>query len=316
MPASPFPVELTPPDIARYRIGSTGIPFATTLDSGKPGPHALIMALIHGNEICGAAALDFLFREKIKPAKGRLSLCFANVAAYQRFDAAEPEASRFVQEDMNRLWDLPTLTGIRHSAELDRARELKPLIDKADVLLDIHSMQSDTEPLALSGLAQKGRQLAAKIGYPALVVADPGHAAGPRLRDYRFFGDPADKRAAVLVECGQHWLKATADTAIQVVLHFLRALDMADPGLLKAHMATTDLPRQKVIEVTHVVTVTGDRFEFTEDYQGLETIHKCGSVIGHDGALPVTTPYDDCVLIMPSRRLSRGQTAVRLGRVI
>jgi len=30
----------------------------------------------------------------------------------------------------------------------------------------------------------------------------------------------------------------------------------------------------------------------------------------------VRTPYDDCVLIMPSRRLVKGQTAVRLGRYV
>jgi hypothetical protein len=30
----------------------------------------------------------------------------------------------------------------------------------------------------------------------------------------------------------------------------------------------------------------------------------------------VRTPYDECVLIMPSRRLLPGQTAVRLGRYL
>ena len=30
----------------------------------------------------------------------------------------------------------------------------------------------------------------------------------------------------------------------------------------------------------------------------------------------IRTPYDECVLIMPSRRLRRGQTAVRLGRIV
>lgn len=39
-------------------------------------------------------------------------------------------------------------------------------------------------------------------------------------------------------------------------------------------------------------------------------------MIAHDGDEPVTTPYDDCILIMPSRRLAVGQTAVRLGRVV
>ena len=41
---------------------------------------------------------------------------------------------------------------------------------------------------------------------------------------------------------------------------------------------------------------------------------KKGTVLGWDGDEPVETPYDECVLIMPSRRLLRGQTAVRLGR--
>ena len=34
------------------------------------------------------------------------------------------------------------------------------------------------------------------------------------------------------------------------------------------------------------------------------------------GDVPVATPYDHCVLIMPSKRLQRGQTAVRLGRFV
>ncbi|HEY1506592.1 MAG TPA: peptidase M14, partial [Stellaceae bacterium] len=39
-----------------------------------------------------------------------------------------------------------------------------------------------------------------------------------------------------------------------------------------------------------------------------------GTVIARDGGKEIRTPYDDCVLIMPSRRFARGQTAVRLGR--
>ncbi|MEP1029761.1 MAG: succinylglutamate desuccinylase, partial [Alphaproteobacteria bacterium] len=64
------------------------------------------------------------------------------------------------------------------------------------------------------------------------------------------------------------------------------------------------------------VTITTDRFRFAEDYRGLETIAKAGTVLGYDGDDPVVTPHDDCVLIMPSRRLNRGGTAVRLARVV
>jgi hypothetical protein len=75
-------------------------------------------------------------------------------------------------------------------------------------------------------------------------------------------------------------------------------------------------PRQRVIEVTEAVTISGSRFEFVAPYVGLEVIEKKGSLIGHEDGTEVRAPYDNCVLIMPSRRLVRGQTAVRLGRYV
>jgi hypothetical protein len=71
---------------------------------------------------------------------------------------------------------------------------------------------------------------------------------------------------------------------------------------------------QRVIEVTDAVTIATDKFRFIERFRGLEVIPKAGTVIAHDDEQPVRTPYDGCVLIMPSRRMMRGQTAVRLGR--
>src|SRR4051794_31174902 len=131
-----YPIELTPPDISGYR-GNTGIDYVTTLDSGRPGPHVLVAAVTHGNELCGAIAVDWLFRQGIRPARGRLTLAFDNVAAYLAFDPARPTASRFLDEDFNRIWDPATLDGPRQSAELKRARALRPVVAAADFLLDI-----------------------------------------------------------------------------------------------------------------------------------------------------------------------------------
>ena len=49
--------------------------------------------------------------------------------------------------------------------------------------------------------------------------------------------------------------------------------------------------------------------------RGLEKIPRKGTLIAEDGDRPILTPYDDCILVMPSRRLTPGQTAVRLGRL-
>jgi predicted deacylase len=312
MPEERYRIELEPPDIAPY-AGNTGIPYVTSFDSGRPGPHVLVNALTHGNEICGAIVLDRLFREAVRPVAGTLTLSFANFAAYRRFDPADPTASRFVDEDFNRLWNDATLDGPRQSAELQRARALRALVASADLLLDIHSMQQSTAPLMLAGLADKSLALARRVGVPEIIVRDAGHAAGPRMRDYGAFADPASPKAALLVECGQHWEKATAEVALDTTWRFLAASGVL-PASDAARRLAAPAPAQRVVTVTDAITIAGERFEFVEPYRGLEVIARAGTVIAHDGGREVRTPYDECVLIMPSRRLLRGQTAVRLGR--
>jgi predicted deacylase len=318
VPEPNYPVELTPPDIEPYRAGNTGVEYVTTFDSGVPGPHVLVTALTHGNEICGAIALDRLFRAGVRPRHGRLTLAFDNVAAFHTFDRRFPGASRFVDEDFNRLWDKEALDGPRRSIELSRARALRPFVEAADFLLDIHSMQYATAPLMLAGTRAKSLALAKRVGIPALIMCDVGHATGRRMRDYGAFDDPASERTALLIECGQHWERRSAEVATDVMLRFLLAVGTLlredAEGLAGPDFAAS--PQQRVIEVTEAVTITSDRFEFVQDFRGLEILSPKGTLIGRDNGREVRTPYDDCVLIMPSRRLAKGQTAVRLGRFV
>ena len=310
------PVEVAAPDISAHRRGNVGIPYVTSFASGRAGPHAVITALVHGNELCGVHALLALFDHEVRPRRGRLSLAFVNTLAYERFDPADPKLTRYVDEDLNRVWDRVTLDDPRRSAELDRARQIRPLIESADFLLDLHSMQLPGPPLLLCGLTAKGRRLAAAIGYPALVVADGGHRGGTRMRDFCAFADPALPATAMLVECGQHWAKSSVAVAIATCARFLGALDLVGREALARLCIAPVAEPQRVIEVTHTITVDGGPFRFTADFEGLEVIARRGTLIAHDGDEPLRTPYDDCVLIMPSRRLGPGLTAVRLGRFV
>jgi predicted deacylase len=318
VPEPKYAIELTPPDIEPYRVGNTGVEYVTTFDSGTAGPHVLVTALTHGNEICGAIALDRLFRAGLRPRQGKLTLAFDNVAAYRNFDARVPIASRFVDEDFNRLWAPATLDSERQSTELLRARILRPFVDAADFLLDIHSMQYATAPLMLAGTLDRSLALARRIGIPELIMCDAGHAAGPRMRDYGGFGDSASPKTALLIEAGQHWERRAAEVATDVMLRFLVTLGtlsredarpLGGPDF-DAH------PRQRTIQVTEAITIGGANFEFVEDFRGLEVLPQKGTLIGRDNGREVLTPYDNCVLIMPSRRLVKGQTAVRLGRYV
>ncbi|MFZ9635058.1 MAG: succinylglutamate desuccinylase, partial [Alphaproteobacteria bacterium] len=245
-----YALELAPPDISAWRAGNTGIDHVLRFASAEPGPHVLLTALVHGNELCGAIALDWLLRRRIEPRRGTLTLAFCNVAAFARFDPADPVASRFVEEDFNRVWGLDVLEGSRDTVETRRARALRPVVDAADYLLDIHSMQHPTAPLMLCGPLAKGRTWARRVGFPEMVVADAGHAAGKRMRDYGAFGDPASPRNALLVECGQHWERSSAEVAIETMLRVLVDLRTIDPGDAAGYLPRAPRPPARVIEVT------------------------------------------------------------------
>jgi len=168
----------------------------------------------------------------------------------------------------------------------------------------------------MAGRRRKGVALAQALGYPQHIVIDAGHVAGRRLRDYAFFDAPDDPRSALLVECGQHWERSAADVAKQATLRFLLHFGMADPAFLRANLAPLPSAMQKVIEVTDVVTIGSDDFAFAFPAEALGIVAACGTLLARDGGAEVRTPYADCVLVMPTRRPKKGETAVRLGRIV
>lgn len=310
------PIDVEFPDIERWRSGNTGIPFVWTFPSERTGPHVTIQALTHGNEVCGAISNDWLLRESVRPTRGTLTITFANVAAYRSFNAADPFTSRCVEEDFNRLWTAETLDGPRQTADLVRARELRPVYDATEYLLDLHSMTDPCVPLALAGQQQKGLELAFALGLPQHIIIDAGHKAGRRLRDYAHFDNPESPRNALLVECGQHWERAAPEVAKQASLRFLRHFGMADSAFLEAHLGALPPTPQRAIEITHVVTIATDDFRFKRAVDGLEVVPKAGTLLAHDGDAEVRSPYADSVLVMPTRRPKKGETAVRIGRYV
>ncbi|MBB2155924.1 peptidase M14 [Gluconacetobacter diazotrophicus] len=309
-PLPRFAVNIAPPDLSPWLMDHGGIPGIIHREGAQPGPHVVLTSLIHGNEYAGAVVLDRLLREDIRPARGRLSLVFANPQAFARFDPDNPVASRFVEEDMNRLWCRQVLSGPRRSVELDRARAILPVIESADILMDLHSMLWPGTPLILAGRMESGRRLAAMIGDPRLIVSDHGHQSGPRLIDFERFSAPGSPAAACLLEAGAHWNKDT----VEATDHAVRAL-LRHSGLLPADEAAP-LPPPRHMMVTDIVTAQTPRFRFVRPFRGGEVIRRRGTLLAQDGLDEIRTPYPDCMLVMPNLRPGLGQTAVRLATVV
>ncbi|HLU03510.1 MAG TPA: succinylglutamate desuccinylase/aspartoacylase family protein [Advenella sp.] len=306
--------EIAVPDLSAERLGNTDTPGVWSFDSGSAGPSVLITALIHGNEICGAWALKELLAAGVRPKKGRLVLAFCNLAAFDTLDVGAHDAARFVDEDMNRVWTGDKL-GQPVTQERRRALELKKWVAAADWLLDIHSMHEPSPPLMMTGMLKRNVDLANRLGVPQRVIMDAGHKDGTRMRDFDQFGDPQASALALLIECGYHGDPSSVDTARNVVAHFLLASDIVDADDLPDHWVRTRKGPQTVLQVTAPVVARSESLSFSAAYQGMECIARAGTQIGQDGDKPIITPYDNCVLIMPSlRQLKVGVTVLRFAR--
>ena len=312
------PVELQAPDITPWKDGNTGVPWVHVLQGARPGPPVMVQALTHGNEICGAIALCWLLQQVQqgwRPAAGTLTLAFANVEAYARFDPADPYPSRCVDEDYNRVWADASLQGARDSVELRRARLLRPFVDAAELLLDIHSMGEPCRPLMVCGMVDKNAAYARRLGVPGDLLLDTGHPAGMRMIDRGAYGDPASPKRALLIECGQHWERAAGEVAIDTLVRFLGLTGAADAPWVQANTRLAPPAAQHLVRVTEPVVARSSLFRFLVPTAGLLVIPKAGTPFAQDGEHTWATPYDDCVLVMPgTRNLKPGGTAVRLGR--
>lgn len=315
--SQPLVFELTAPDISAWRAGNTGTEGVWHFDSGVPGRHVMLSALVHGNELCGAWALKGLLEAGLRSARGQLTLAFCNLTAFDRFDPQSHDASRFTDEDLNRQW-LDERMDAGDTNERRRAAALRPFVAQADWLLDIHSMHEPSAPLLLTGVQPRNLQLARAMRSPEHVVVDAGHKDGVRMRDYGRFGlgdAQAGDTRSLLIECGFHGDPASRAVAQDQCVRFLEQSGVLGADALAQQLPgwrLPDAPRQWALEVTGPVVATSTAFRFVAPYTGLEVIEKAGTVIGDNDGVPVTTPYDDCVLVMPSVRQARaGVTVVR-----
>jgi predicted deacylase len=299
-----FPVRLPVPDLRPWLAGNL-MPGVWSFQATAPGPHVALVSLVHGNEIAGGLLLARWLEQGLRPARGRLTFIFANQAAFARFDPADPTISRFVDEDLNRVWDDRLLASGRRNTELDRARALRPLMEEVDVLLDLHSMLWPSDPLIIAGAAAEARALGLTLGTPPLVVADQGHQTGRRLIDSPAFAG----RPALLVEGGAHWEPATLETLDRCATRLL-----AETGL-RPDAAPAPAPG-RLAEVTRTVIAGTHHFAFVQPFRGGAVIPRRNTLLALDGEQEIRTPHDDCLLVMPSPRALRGHTAVRLARYV
>lgn len=302
-------LELLPRDLGPYRQGNTGVPYVHRFDSGKPGPHVLVNALTHGNEFCGMVAATHLLDSEVRPKAGTLTVSFANVEAYESFDADDPLKSRLLVHNLNRIWSREWLEGAEQSPELRRARELRPVIAAADHILDIHSTAQPVDPFWVYAGFERNARAASAIGVPNIHLVMPeGMNTGTPLIQHGLHGEAQHHGVALVAECGQHFLQASGDLAVEVTLRFL-----AHFGVIDADPAWPAPPPQRRFELLATPVIKTTDVKFVRPLVGLESFAK-GELIATDGGQEVRAPVDGCTIFMPARVHVPGRELVYLTR--
>ena len=305
-------LEVLPRDLAPYRTGNVGIDYVHRFESGKPGPHVLVNALTHGNEFCGMTAATHLLDSNVRPTIGTLTISFANVAAYESFDPSRPFESRQLVHNLNRIWSPAWLDGAEDSPELRRARELRPVVAAADHILDIHSTSQAVQPFWVYPQFGRNGSAALAIGRPAVHLVMPqGLGSGTPLiqhgRHGQAEGGSDGGGVALVAECGQHFLRATSELAIEVALDFI-----AHFGLIDRSLAAAGRPQRR-FGLLKTCMVATPEFRFVRPLVGFETFAE-GELIATDGDTEIRALCADCTVLMPARKAIVGREGVYLAQ--
>ena len=307
---------MLPRDLSAYRKGNTGIDYVHRFESGRPGPHVLINALTHGNEICGMVAATHLLDSGVRPLIGTLTISFAHVEAYEAFRADDPFANRQLVHNLNRIWSDEWLDGPQDSPELRRARALRPVVAVADHILDIHSTSQDVAPFWVYPGFARNSQAALAMGVQGRVtthlVMPSGLGSGtPLIEHGRHGAGNSNAGVALVVECGQHFLRASADVARATALDFL-----AHFGLIDSAEPAQPAAAQSRFALLQTCMVHTPAIQYVRPLRGFETFDE-GELIATDGdAGEIRAPCDRCTVLMPARVPVVGREAVYLTRPI
>lgn len=311
-----YPMEIEGPDLVPYRSSNTGVDYVHSFDSGVPGPHAMVNALTHGNEWCGMVVVKRLLDAKVRPKAGRLTVAFANVAAYET-RGADGVGARCVDRDFNRLWHDDLLQADKQSVEAIRAHQMRPIIQTVDRLLDLHSTWHALLPFFVMSQLPRVRQLADRLALPArqLFLPDVWHE-GYHLIDYGAFRNRASSAVGLIAECGQHFARSSVDTAWQATIRFLQVhgtIDAATAGRLCPDL----LPGAAIqrYEIVQPVIARTDGLRLTGSHAGFVHFAQ-GELAALDGDDPVFAPFDGAVLLAPRPEPKAGQQAFSWGRMV
>lgn len=259
----------------------------------EEGPVSVILGGVHGDEYCGVEALNNII-PNLEINSGEVWLGYANPRA---IDASV----RFVESNLNRMFapdEFLSDYDIK-SYEYDRAQQIKPILQSASALLDVHaSFTPRSRPFAIC--EPNAIEIVNKL--PVDLVVSGFDEVEPGGTDYYM---NKIGQIGISVECGYLEDKDTKNLAINSITSFLKN---------RGHITSTSLEQeieQEFIRMNFLYK-TKTNFMLSKDFEDFEKLAQ-GQIIGKDGDDYVITE-SDCVIVFARNIPSANEEAFLLGK--
>jgi len=279
-----------------------------TFSSGTPGPHILFLGAIHGNETCGPEAIQQIIEElgsgHIKLLSGLVTFVpISNKEAYEK-------KVRYIDEDLNRVFQ-KNASPQTHEQRI--ANELTSLVDKCDVMLDIHStLAGGPVNIFIDFLTDDNRDFAKALNAQYAILGWPSlyEKSGQQLlsSDTTVYANKIGK-TCLLIECGQHEDPGAVPVAYQAIIdtlaHFKLIADTAGSPAKGTAM--------KEITMTELFVKNAEGDHFTHEFKHLDKI-ATGEVIATRETGEEIVAKSNGVMVLPKLNGQVGKEWFYLGQ--
>lgn len=271
--------------------------YPLTLIGSEPGKNVVVLAGVHGNEPCGVNAFDRVVPD-LQIQRGSVTFEIGNPDALS-------QGKRFIDANLNRMFlpDSELSERARASSEYRRSRELIPLLESADTLLDIHASNT---PNAIPFIICEPGSFKTALSLPGSIISSGWDRLEPGGTDYL-----VNKKGgiAICIECGYAGDPASDDRAVKAIEAFLVSMGSIE----RADDIYTEAPSKKFIEV-YAIHHTTNNFRPERHFSDFEQVKK-GEVLGMDGETTICADKDAYVVFVRTRE-NPGEEAFLLAHEI
>jgi len=301
--ASPETIPPAPAPPARRLIADRHL---GTYGRGVAGPTIVVVAALHGNEPSGVTAFERVLARLQKsdpPFRGRLVGLAGNLPALER-------GERFIQEDLNRIWQPRRVARYAATAWNERSVEARQQAELLEQLerelaraqgtvhfLDLHTSSAEGKPFVCIGDTLRNRDFATRFPVPVILGLEE-QVDGALLEYINNQG-----HVTVGVEAGQHDDPASVDfheaflSLALVSAGCMKADELPRHGEMRARLRAAGAALPRVLEVRHRHAVgPADGFRMLPGYENFHRV-RAGEALAEDEGGDIHAPETGRILL-------------------